>query len=83
MNDPDTEDELVHKDKYEMELSTNDDILTNKLATVTPNQEIASDNDIETSETNMTNFSKVNQSSTSERIPKQTKCYEVHQPVRG
>ena len=59
MDDPDTEDELVLKDKYEMELGTNN-ILTNNLATVTPNQEIASDNDLETSETKNTNFSKVN-----------------------
>ena len=58
MNDPDTEDELVLKDKYEMELDTID-ILTNNLATVNPNQEIASDNDLETSETRNTNFSKV------------------------
>ena len=59
MNDPDTEDELVLKDKYEMELGTNN-ILTNNLAIATPNQEIASDNDLETSETKDTNFSKVN-----------------------
>ena len=59
MNDPDTEDELVLKDKYEMELGTNN-ILTNNLATATPNQEIASDNDLETSETKDTNFSKIN-----------------------
>ena len=59
MNDPDTEDELVLKDKHEMELGTND-ILTNNLATATPNQEIASDIDLETSETRSTNHSKVN-----------------------
>ena len=59
MDDPDTEDELVLKDKYEMELGTNN-ILTNNLAIATPNQEIASDNDLETSETKDTNFSKVN-----------------------
>ena len=59
MNDPDTEDELVLKDKYEMELDTSD-ILTNNLATVNPNQEIASDIDLETSETKNTNLSKVN-----------------------
>ena len=59
MNDPDTEDELVLKDKYEMELDTSD-ILTNNLATGNRNQEIASDNDLETSETKDTNFSKVN-----------------------
>ena len=58
MDDPDTEDELVLKDKYEMELGTNN-ILTNNLATVNPYQEIASDNDLETSETRNTNFSKV------------------------
>ena len=58
MNDPDTEDELVLKDKYEMELDTID-ILTNNLGTVNPNQEIASDNDLETSETRNTNLSKV------------------------
>ena len=59
MNDPDTEDELVLKDKYEMELDTID-ILTNNLATVNPNQEIASDIDLETSETKNANLSKVN-----------------------
>ena len=59
MDDPDTEDELVLKDKYEMELGTNN-ILTNNLATVNPYQEIASDNDLETSETKNTNLSKVN-----------------------
>ena len=79
LNDLDTEDKLVLKDKYEMELVTID-ILTNNLAAGNPNQEEVSDNDFETSETNMTNFSKVNRSSTSERIPKQTKYYEVHQP---
>ena len=74
-----TEDKLVLKDKYEMELGTIV-ILTNNLAAANPNQEEVSDKDFETSETNMTSFSKVNQSSTSERIPKQTKHYEVHQP---
>ena len=36
MNNPDTEDELVLKDKYEMELGT-EAILTNNLAAVNPN----------------------------------------------
>ena len=35
-------------------------ILTNNLAAINPNQEIVSDNDLETSETKNTNFSKVN-----------------------
>ena len=71
-NDLDTEDKLVLKDKYEMELGSLV-ILTNNLAAVHPNQEEVSDNDFETSETKNTNFSKVKLSSTSERIPKQTK----------
>ena len=56
LNDLGTEDKLVLKDKYEMELATNI-ILTNNLAAVNPNQEEVSDNDFETSETNITNFS--------------------------
>ena len=59
LNDLDTKDRLVLKDKYEMELGT-EAILTNNLAAINPNQEIVSDNDLETSETKNTNFSKVN-----------------------
>ena len=55
----DTKDRLVLKNKYEMELGT-EAILTNNLAAINPNQEIVSDNDLETSETKNTNFSKVN-----------------------
>ena len=58
LNDLDTEDKLVLKDKYEMELGTIV-ILTNNLAAVILNQEEVSDNDFETSETKNTNFSKV------------------------
>ena len=58
MNDLDTEDKLVLKDKYEMELGTII-ILTNNLAAVILNHEEVSDNDFETSETKNTNFSKV------------------------
>ena len=58
LNDLDTEDKLVLKDKYEMELGTKV-ILTNNLAAVYPNQEEVSDNDFETSETKNTNFCKV------------------------
>ena len=58
VNDLDTEDKLVLKDKYEMELGTIV-ILTNNLAAVILNQEEVSDNDFETSETKNTNFSKV------------------------
>ena len=72
LNDLDTKDRLVLKDKYEMELGT-EAILTNNLAAINPNQEIVSDTDLETSETKNTNFSKVTLSSTSERIPNQTK----------
>ena len=72
LNDLDTKDKLVLKDKYEMELGT-EAILTNNLAAINPNQEIVSDTDLETSETKNTNFSKVTLSSTSERIPNQTK----------
>ena len=75
LNDLDTKDRLVLKDKYEMELGT-EAILTNNLAAINPNQEIVSDNDLETSETKNTNFNKVTLSSTSERIPNQTK-YKV------
>ena len=57
-DDLDTEDKLVLKDKYEMELGTIV-ILTNNLAAVNPNQEEVSDNVFETSETKNTNFSKV------------------------
>ena len=59
LNDLDTKDRLVLKDKYEMELGT-EAILTNNLAAINPNQEIVSDTDLETSETKNTNFSKVN-----------------------
>ena len=59
LNDLDTKDRLVLKDKYEMELGT-EAILTNNIAAINPNQEIVSDNDLETSETKNTNFSKVN-----------------------
>ena len=76
LNDLDTKDKLVLKDKYEMELGT-EAILTNNLAAINPNQEIVSDTDLETSETKNTNFSKVTLSSTSERIPNQTK-YKVN-----
>ena len=58
LNDLDTEDKLVLKDKYEMELGTIN-ILTNNLAAAILNQEEVSDNDFETSETKNTNFSKV------------------------
>ena len=66
LNDLDTKDKLVLKDKYEMELGT-EAILTNNLAAINPNQEIVSDTDLETSETKNTNFSKVTLISTSER----------------
>ena len=58
LNDLGTEDKLVLKDKYEMELGTIV-ILTNNLAAAILNQEEVSDNDFETSETKNTNFSKV------------------------
>ena len=41
LNDLDTKDRLVLKDKYEMELGT-EAILTNNLAAINPNQEIIS-----------------------------------------
>ena len=53
LNDLDTKDKLVLKDKYEMELGT-EAILTNNLAAINPNQEIVSDTDLETSETKNT-----------------------------